>query len=206
MAGRGHHRDDPEVAASSGPRRARRGPDDSEERSLISPDVSTEPQASPLAVELRGIVKQFPGVLANDQVDFDLRRGRGSRAARGERRRQEHPHEHPRGPLPGRRRGDPGGRRDPGLPLAARRHRGGPRHGPPALHAGRLADRHREHPHRPGRAALPHAPRPVRGSDRRAVGVVRDAASIRGPRSGSSPWGSSSGSRSSRCSTAACAS
>lgn len=29
----------------------------------------------PLAVEMRGIVKRFPGVLANDQVDFDLRRG-----------------------------------------------------------------------------------------------------------------------------------
>jgi general nucleoside transport system ATP-binding protein len=32
----------------------------------------TEP---PPAVELRGIVKRFPGVLANDRVDFDLRRG-----------------------------------------------------------------------------------------------------------------------------------
>ena len=26
-------------------------------------------------VEMRGIVKRFPGVLANDQVDFELRRG-----------------------------------------------------------------------------------------------------------------------------------
>ena len=26
-------------------------------------------------VEMRGIVKRFPGVLANDQVDFSLRRG-----------------------------------------------------------------------------------------------------------------------------------
>ncbi|MDQ3127945.1 MAG: ABC transporter ATP-binding protein [Chloroflexota bacterium] len=31
--------------------------------------------AAPLAVEARGIVKRFPGVLANDHVDFDLRRG-----------------------------------------------------------------------------------------------------------------------------------
>ena len=31
--------------------------------------------AEPLALELRGITKQFPGVLANDHVDFDLRRG-----------------------------------------------------------------------------------------------------------------------------------
>lgn len=29
----------------------------------------------PLAIEARGIVKSFPGVLANDQVDFDLRVG-----------------------------------------------------------------------------------------------------------------------------------
>ena len=26
-------------------------------------------------LELRGITKQFPGVLANDHIDFDLRRG-----------------------------------------------------------------------------------------------------------------------------------
>ena len=30
---------------------------------------------SPLAVEMRGIVKRFPGVLANDHVDFELCRG-----------------------------------------------------------------------------------------------------------------------------------
>lgn len=30
---------------------------------------------NPLAVEMRGIVKRFPGVVANDQVDFDLRSG-----------------------------------------------------------------------------------------------------------------------------------
>ncbi len=27
----------------------------------------------PLVVEMRGIVKRFPGVLANDHVDFELR-------------------------------------------------------------------------------------------------------------------------------------
>ncbi len=31
--------------------------------------------SQPLAIEARGIVKRFPGVLANDAVDFDLRRG-----------------------------------------------------------------------------------------------------------------------------------
>ncbi len=29
----------------------------------------------PLAVEMRGIVKRFPGIVANDEVDFDLRTG-----------------------------------------------------------------------------------------------------------------------------------
>ncbi|TML40029.1 MAG: ATP-binding cassette domain-containing protein, partial [Actinobacteria bacterium] len=28
-----------------------------------------------LALELRGITKKFPGVVANDRIDFDLRRG-----------------------------------------------------------------------------------------------------------------------------------
>ena len=30
---------------------------------------------SPVVLELRGITKQFPGVLANDHIDFDLRKG-----------------------------------------------------------------------------------------------------------------------------------
>ena len=30
---------------------------------------------APTVLEMRGIVKQFPGVLANDHIDFDLRRG-----------------------------------------------------------------------------------------------------------------------------------
>jgi simple sugar transport system ATP-binding protein len=40
-----------------------------------APGSPTQPSPFPLAVEARGIVKQFPGVLANDRVDFDLRRG-----------------------------------------------------------------------------------------------------------------------------------
>ncbi|MFN8619620.1 MAG: ABC transporter ATP-binding protein [Chloroflexota bacterium] len=32
-------------------------------------------QPAPLAVEMRGIVKRFPGLIANNQVDFELRRG-----------------------------------------------------------------------------------------------------------------------------------
>jgi general nucleoside transport system ATP-binding protein len=36
---------------------------------------SSNSSESPLAVEMRGIVKRFPGVLANDHVDFELRAG-----------------------------------------------------------------------------------------------------------------------------------
>src|SRR4051812_41962374 len=37
--------------------------------------LDTPDGASPLAIEARGIVKSFPGVLANDHVDFELRQG-----------------------------------------------------------------------------------------------------------------------------------
>jgi len=35
----------------------------------------TESTPSNLIVEMKGIVKRFPGVLASDHVDFDLREG-----------------------------------------------------------------------------------------------------------------------------------
>ncbi|MBN2549146.1 MAG: ABC transporter ATP-binding protein [Anaerolineales bacterium] len=37
--------------------------------------MEKETDSRPLMVEMRGIVKRFPGVLANDHVDFDLRQG-----------------------------------------------------------------------------------------------------------------------------------
>jgi len=37
--------------------------------------MSAAPAPPPLAVEMRGIVRRFPGVVANDGVDFDLRVG-----------------------------------------------------------------------------------------------------------------------------------
>jgi ABC-type uncharacterized transport system ATPase subunit len=40
-----------------------------------APGTNPPPGVTPLAVEARGIVKTFPGVLANDHVGFDLRRG-----------------------------------------------------------------------------------------------------------------------------------
>ena len=51
--------------------------------SLPFPTAAGEPDRGPpvvasaprLALEMRGIVKRFPGILANDAVDFDLRPG-----------------------------------------------------------------------------------------------------------------------------------
>ena len=37
--------------------------------------INTTPDVPALVVEMRGIVKRFPGVLANDHVDFELRTG-----------------------------------------------------------------------------------------------------------------------------------
>jgi general nucleoside transport system ATP-binding protein len=37
--------------------------------------ATTPDSVATLAVEMRGIVKRFPGLIANDHVDFDLRRG-----------------------------------------------------------------------------------------------------------------------------------
>lgn len=37
--------------------------------------TGTQPAEIPLVVTMRGIVKRFPGVLANDHTDFDLRKG-----------------------------------------------------------------------------------------------------------------------------------
>jgi ABC-type uncharacterized transport system ATPase subunit len=38
-------------------------------------ESKNSPPVAPLVVEMRGIVKRFPGVLANDHVDFELRGG-----------------------------------------------------------------------------------------------------------------------------------
>ena len=98
------------------------------------------------ARDAAGSSSASPASLANDHVDFDLRRRRGARPARRERRRQEHADEH-RSPActgPTRARsGSTAGRsrfRSPRDAIAR-----GPRHGPPALHAGAVPDGDREH-------------------------------------------------------------
>jgi general nucleoside transport system ATP-binding protein len=54
------------------PRRIRENPGLHSTRESGTPGRMSEP---PLLVSLRGIVKEFPGVRANDGVDFELRRG-----------------------------------------------------------------------------------------------------------------------------------
>ena len=45
-------------------------------------------------LELRGITKRFPGVLANDHIDLQLNKGEILALLGGKRRRQDHPDEH----------------------------------------------------------------------------------------------------------------
>ena len=47
----------------------------SAERAHDAPGTAVVPGASPLLLDLKGITKRFPGVVALDSVDFELRRG-----------------------------------------------------------------------------------------------------------------------------------
>ena len=137
--------------------------------------TSESPQVRAPALEMRGITKRYPGVVANQSIDLDIRPGRDPRPARRERRRQDDPDEHPL------RAGTPGRGQDP-----HRRHRGRPdravrrdpprdQHGPPALHAGPGADRRREHRPRRGDDRPRRLPRSQGGpqADRRARSPLR---------------------------------
>ena len=110
------------------------------------------------AVELRGIVKRFPGVVANDGVDFALATGE-VHALLGENGAGKSTLMNI---LDGLYQPDAGEILIDGRPVAFRSPRdaiaAGLGHGPPALHAGRVDDRHRERPHRPRPAPLPARP------------------------------------------------
>src|SRR4029077_17686633 len=43
--------------------------------SVLAGDRMSTPDPNPLAVEMRGITKAWPGVVANDHVDFSVRAG-----------------------------------------------------------------------------------------------------------------------------------
>ena len=105
---------------------------------------------APPAIEAVGIVKTFPGVRANDHVDFDVRAGE-IHALLGENGAGKSTLMNV---LAGLYRPDEGvvrvGGQDVGLPLAARRDRCRHRDGPPALHPGAIADGRRERAARPG--------------------------------------------------------
>ena len=100
------------------------------------------------ALEMRGITKRYPGVVANDHIDLDVRPGE-IHALLGENGAgQDDAHERPlRARSPGRGR-DPA--RRPGGPhhRPRRRHRARHHDGPPALHARAGAVGRREHPAR----------------------------------------------------------
>ena len=129
------------------------------------------------ALEALGISKQFGSVRALENVSLKLRARVGARAARRERRRQEHARQVHHGLLLGRRGAGAGERRRRGHQEPARRGRARHRDGLPALHAGRQHDGGRE----PGAGA----PRASRSSSTGRPSRRRSPTSWRGCRSSS---------------------
>ena len=153
---------------------------------------------TPPVLELRGITKQFPGVLANDHVDLDVARGRGACAARRERRRQVDADEHPLRALPPGLGRDPAQREEDVVRVGQGRDRERDRDGAPALHAHPGDDRGREHRPRRGAHVRRGDARLRRGAEARsrALRPLRPRGRPRQPHPGHHRRRSSSASRS----------
>ena len=143
--------------------------------SSTEPSVShAAPALGEPAVTMRGITKRFPGVARERPGRLRGARRRGARPARRERRRQEHPVQHPHRPLP-RRRGRARALRAAGrLPVAARCARRRDRDGAPALPARGAVHRGRERRPRRSPRPRPLVPAPL-ARDRAARGRARRA-------------------------------
>ena len=148
---------------------------------------------APPRLELEGITKRFPGVVANDRGQLRGGTGRDPRAARRERRRQvDAGQDHLRRAARRRGHGALAGRAGPDR-RPARRARARHRHGVPALLAVRGDDRAREHRAR-RRRRRPTCGRSPAGSSRsRTPTACRSTPRARSTRSRSA---SASGSRS----------
>ena len=127
--------------------------------------IPAHDRGAPTVLEMRGITKQFPGVLANDDVELRSPSGRGARAPRRERRREVDADEHPVRAVQARRRRDPH-RWEAGHASARAKDaiRKRSRHGAPALHAHPGDDRRREHRPRDRANSQGRLPRLRRGS------------------------------------------
>ena len=173
--------------------------------STSAPTVEEATEASaPVTVRLRGIGKRFPGVIANDDINIDVRRGTihaivgENGAGKSTLMKILYGVQPPR--LGHHRDQRQAGR----AALPGGRDRGRRRHGVPALHARRQLHGARERRPRRREAARHRRRRPRRDQARSPMPTGSGSSPTGWSRS--SAWARASGSRSSRCSIAAPAS